>query len=176
MAKLKYFTNLDFPEIRGPISLPKRYLLGKSVVWGRDEIWPDRIHGIGIFTDPWMVDVYGKLVGKCTKNPWIRNGKLTGWTIFRHLLLCSFVIFFELRKSVSDKEKWSTDPWEPTYLLKMDVQMKFPFKMVMVKIKTHRIHIMVSYTYLEQNVGTSIKCSINIPIPWIRNGKYPMVN
>ncbi len=24
----KYFTNLDFPEIRGPISLPKRYLLG----------------------------------------------------------------------------------------------------------------------------------------------------
>ena len=23
----EYFTNLDFPEIRGPISLPKRYLL-----------------------------------------------------------------------------------------------------------------------------------------------------
>ena len=23
-----YLTNLDFPEIRGPISLPKRYLLG----------------------------------------------------------------------------------------------------------------------------------------------------
>ena len=26
---LEYFTNLDFPEIWGPISLPKRYLLGE---------------------------------------------------------------------------------------------------------------------------------------------------
>ena len=29
LSKLSYFTNLDFPEIRGPISLPKRYLLGE---------------------------------------------------------------------------------------------------------------------------------------------------
>ena len=28
LAKLTYFTKLDFPEIRGPISLPLRYLLG----------------------------------------------------------------------------------------------------------------------------------------------------
>ncbi len=34
IAKLKYFSNLDLPEIRGPISLPKRYLLGAQVVWG----------------------------------------------------------------------------------------------------------------------------------------------
>ena len=33
-----YFTNLDFPEIRGPISLPKRYLLGGPIgrVFGRE--------------------------------------------------------------------------------------------------------------------------------------------
>ncbi len=28
LAKLYYFTNLDFPGIRGPVSLPKCYLLG----------------------------------------------------------------------------------------------------------------------------------------------------
>lgn len=28
-----YLANLDFPEIRGPMSLPKRYLLGEQVVW-----------------------------------------------------------------------------------------------------------------------------------------------
>ena len=32
---------VDFPEIRGPISLPKRYLLGWKLVWGRGIIWPD---------------------------------------------------------------------------------------------------------------------------------------
>ena len=31
LTKLQYWTNLDFPEIWGPISLPKSYLLG----WGR---------------------------------------------------------------------------------------------------------------------------------------------
>ena len=32
LAKLEYFTNLDFPEIRGPIPLPIRYLLGAQVL------------------------------------------------------------------------------------------------------------------------------------------------
>ena len=45
LVKLLYFTNLDFPEIRNPISLPKRYLLGAQVVWGRDEISPDYMVG-----------------------------------------------------------------------------------------------------------------------------------
>ena len=30
-----YLANLDFPEIRGPMSLPKNYLMGAQVVWGR---------------------------------------------------------------------------------------------------------------------------------------------
>ncbi len=32
LAKLQYSTNLDFPEIRSPISLPKRHLLRAQVV------------------------------------------------------------------------------------------------------------------------------------------------
>ena len=33
---------------------------------------PWQIHGRnGIFTDPWMVDVYGKFVGKSTNPPWL---------------------------------------------------------------------------------------------------------
>ena len=34
LAKLKFFTNLDFPEIRGPISLNVSYLLGAGRVFG----------------------------------------------------------------------------------------------------------------------------------------------
>ena len=34
-------TNLDFPEIRCPISLPKSYLFWREVVWGRYNLtWP----------------------------------------------------------------------------------------------------------------------------------------
>ena len=46
--KKKHFTNLDFPEIRGPISLPKRYLLGgpKKPVWGHQKIWWDSSLGM----------------------------------------------------------------------------------------------------------------------------------
>ena len=40
LAKLSYFTNLDFPEIRGPISLTFHHRLGILVVWGRELIWP----------------------------------------------------------------------------------------------------------------------------------------
>ena len=38
-----YFTNLDFHEIQGPISLPNSYLLGPNNSWklGRDDFWPD---------------------------------------------------------------------------------------------------------------------------------------
>ena len=35
-----YVTNLDFPEIRGPISLLFLPFGGFLVVWGRDFIWP----------------------------------------------------------------------------------------------------------------------------------------
>ena len=34
------------------------------------DISHDRSDGTGIFTDPWMVDVYGKVVGKSTNGPW----------------------------------------------------------------------------------------------------------
>ena len=38
---------------------------------------PWQIHGRnGIFTDPWMVDVYGKFVGKSTNPPWFLWVKL----------------------------------------------------------------------------------------------------
>ena len=54
---LIFFTNLNFPEIRGPISLPKRYLLAKSVgSWGWKSLGfpafidPRWSHGTGILT------------------------------------------------------------------------------------------------------------------------------
>ena len=41
LAKLKYFTNLDFPDLRGK-SIPKRYLLGgpKNSCFPSPKIWP----------------------------------------------------------------------------------------------------------------------------------------
>ena len=38
------FTNLDFPESRGPISLPKSYLLGAQVMFSVAVIRPDEIN------------------------------------------------------------------------------------------------------------------------------------
>ena len=47
LAKLQYFTNLGFSEIRGPISLPKvRYLLGAQNSCEVAIIWPDLL--------PWL--------------------------------------------------------------------------------------------------------------------------
>ena len=45
-GQITIFHQARFPwNSRGPISLPKRYLLGvPSVVWGRDFIWPDWWH------------------------------------------------------------------------------------------------------------------------------------
>ena len=62
LAKLQYFTNLGFSEIRGPISLPKvRYLLGAQNSCEVAIIWPDLL--------PWLPVASMIFMGAISSNP-----------------------------------------------------------------------------------------------------------
>ena len=66
---------------------------------------PWQIHGRnGIFTDPWMVDVYGKFVGKSTNPPWLLWVRLKMKSFCSNFLGSpwSWYVIFESSKQAMD--------------------------------------------------------------------------
>ena len=61
MAKLQYFTNLDFPEKR---ECPFLSYLWGEVVWGREQIWPECYGMLPKFRKMWVVLAMYSLVSK----------------------------------------------------------------------------------------------------------------
>ena len=68
LAKLKYFTNLDFPEIRKlyGISLPKSYLLGAQNSCEVAIIWPEPMYP----NNKWPMPNLGSFTSPCINDTW----------------------------------------------------------------------------------------------------------
>ena len=119
-----FHLHLDFPEIRGPISLPKRYLLGAQVVWGRynltrrDDFQVQHVNFLGCVSILWSKLYLRSLISMFFFDVWciscISSISARSW---RNTFLIHQVALLErsvdLHSGRTDFPKWqgADDPW-----------------------------------------------------------------